>query len=438
MKYDDDVFHSVLCKKIPQPFEMIDSLQYTLEMKQPPPISHFFSNLKGDNITGKPSVSETDYANFLDIWRKINAKCYFDVLALYAGADGSILSDVLAYYYGYIYAISGLDPFQYSTAASFALQSALFNSKSPYDDSKPLEIHVPSKNVAKTLALGLRGGYAFVNANLCEFRHLEVEQTNSVPFNLIKQISFEDINGLYASLLRQRIAIGDYVSYSRQHNQKGFNMLSQRLLDMDIKFFSEQLHKHNYQYFFVVVLSYDDDALFAKQNIDLSMFPFYESVSLDMLSSHQRERAARLKRNPEFENPQLVSYLKKNLKTADYSENIIYMCGFHNIVLKRVIKIVRATAFPVFDKWLARLEEEKRHNVSPILNRVWKSFGNNVCGKVRLGGSKQMLGYCLVDCSIWCLADRILVCSVTHLVGYLVWLVTWLVDQLLARGQTVT
>ena len=78
------------------------------------------------------------------------------------------------------------------------------------------------------------------------------------------------------------------------------------------------------------------------------------------------------------------NYLKKNLKTADYSENIIYMCGFHNIVLKRVIKIVRATAFPVFDKWLARLEEEKRHNVSPIVNRLWKSMGNNICGKVRL------------------------------------------------------
>ena len=384
MKYDDEVFNSVLCKKIPQPFEMIDSLQYTLEMKHPPPISHFFSNLKGDNITGSPSISQTDYGNFLDIWRKIDAKCYFDVLALYAGADGSVLSDVLSYYYGYIYAVSGLDAFQYPTAASFSLQSALFNSKSPYNDNDPLEIHVPSKKIAKTFSLGLRGGYAFVNANLCEFRHLEVEQTNSVPPNLIKQISFEDVNGLYASLLRQRIAIGDYILYSKQQNQKDFNMLTQRLLDMDIEFFSEQLHKHNHQYFFVVILSYDDDALFAEQNIDLSMFPFYEAVSLDMLSSHQRERAARLKRDPQRERPQLVSYLKKNLKTADYSENIIYMCSFHNIILKRVIKIVRATAFPVFDKWLARLEEEKRHNVSPIVNRLWKSFGNNVCGKVRL------------------------------------------------------
>ena len=383
MEYNEDVFDSVLSKKIPQPFEMIDSLQYTLDLKQAPPIAHFFSNLKGDNITGKPSVSQEDYSNFLDIWRKINAESYFDLLALYAGADASILGDVLAYYYGYIYAVSGLDALQYPTAASFSFQAALYNSKSPYNNGKPLEIHVPSKKVAKIFSLGLRGGYAFVNANFCEFRHLEVEQTNSVPYHFLKQISFEDINGLYASLLRQRIPIGDYLVYCKKRNRRHFDMLTQRLLNMDIKFFSEELHKNNHLYFFVVVLSYDNDALFAKQNIDLSLFPFYENVSLDQLSNQQRVRAARLKRNPQKESPQLVSYLKKDLETSDYAENIIYLCAFHNIFIKKIVKIVRCTAFPVFDQWLSRLEEEKRYNVSPILNRLWKSFGNNICGKVR-------------------------------------------------------
>ena len=190
------------------------------------------------------------------------------------------------------------------------------------------------------------------------------------------------MNSLYASLLRQRVAIGDYVLYSKRHNRNGFNTLSQRLVNMDIDFFSKQMHEKNYLYYFVVILSFDDDALFAKQNIDLSLFPFYESVPLDKLSSHQRARAARLKRNPQTEAPQLVSYLKKDLKTSDYSESLIYLMAIHNITIKKVVKIVRSTAFPVFDQWLSRLEEEKRHNVSPILNRLWKSFGNNVCGKV--------------------------------------------------------
>lgn len=384
MKYGEEVFHSVLNKKIPQPFEMIDSLQYALDMKQPPPLSHFFSNLKGDNITGKPSVSAEDYSNFKDIWHKINAQSYFDLLKLYSGADSTILADVLSFYYGYIYAVSGLDAIQFPTSASFSLQSALFNSKSPYNNNKRLKLQVPSKKIAKIYALGLRGGYAFVNANLCEFRHLETEQTNSVPPEFIKQVSFEDLNGLYSSLLRQRIIIGHYLLYSKRHNRKDFDMLSQRLLDMDIDFFANQMLENNFVYFFVVVLSYDDDALFAKQNIDLSFFPFYESVSLDQLSTHQRERAGRLKRDPASEGAKLVSYLKRDLRTADFVENIIYQMAIHHASVGRIIKIVRAKAYPVFNPWISRLEEEKRHNVSPILNRLWKSFGNNVCGKVGL------------------------------------------------------
>ena len=379
--YQEEVFSSLLCKKIPQPFEKIDSLKYALDMKTIPPISHFFSHLRGDGLTGNPSVSRQDYQNFTEIWGKIQAKSYFDVLALYAGADATILSDCLNFYYGYIFSISGLSPLEFVTCASLSWQAALFNSKSPYNENKPLKIHVPGRRVAEIYTAGLKGGYAFVNANYCEFRHLEVNQTNSVPTNMIKQVSFEDINGLYASLLKQKISIGNYVIYSKHENKQQFDKLSQHLLSMDVEFFSKQLHEKNHLFFFVVIMSYDNDALLAPQNVDLSFFPFYDKITLDMLSDHQRTRAERLKRDPGKESYQLVSYLKKNLKVSDYMDNIMYMMGFHNGVIKKVLKIVRSTAFPVFRNWLSRLETEKKRNVSPILNKLYKQMGNNICGK---------------------------------------------------------
>ena len=380
MGYNEEVFSSVLCKKIPQPFEKIDSLQYALDMKEPPPVSHFFSRLKGDALTGEPSISEESYNDFVSIWRQIGATNYFDILVLYSGADSTILADVISFYYGEIFRVSGLSAIEFVTCASISYQSALLNSKSPYNANEPLQLHVPNRKIHDIYALGLRGGYAFVNANYCEFRHLEVNRTNSVPRNMIKQLSFEDINGLYASLLKQRISIGDYVFYSRRHNKQQFDFLSRQLLSMNIDFFSNEMHMKNHLFFFVVILTYDDDALFAPQNFDLSFFPFYDTISLDMLSPHQSARAQRLKRDPGRESCQLVSYLKRGLKTADYAENLIYQLSFHNCKISRVVKIVRSTAFPVFNPWLSRLETEKRRNISPILNKLWKQFGNNIAG----------------------------------------------------------
>ena len=327
MGYQEEVFTSVLSKKIPQPFEMIHSLQYALDMKNPVPMSHFFSRLQGDGIAGKPGITQQHYDDFVDIWRMIHANSYFDVLALYSGSDAAILSDTLSYYYGQIFRVSKLSAFEFTTCASLSWSAAMLNSKSPYNPSKPLEIQACNKKIYQFYSRGLRGGYAFVNANYCEFRHLEVNRINSVPRNVIKQVSFEDLNGLYASLLKQAISIGDYLFYSRRQNKQEFEKISQHLLSMDVEFFTKELRENAHLYFFAVVLSYDDDALLASQNVDLSFFPFYDKITLDMLSSHQRRRAERLKRDPSRESFQLVSYLKKDLRTADYADNLLYMQG---------------------------------------------------------------------------------------------------------------
>ena len=142
-----------------------------------------------------------------------------------------------------------------------------------------------------------------------------------------------------------------------------------------------ELHVNNNLYFFVLILTYDDDALYAKQNIEISSFPFYETVTFDQLTKEQEIRGKRLNRDPGREPKKMISSLKKNLKTADFSENIILMTGFHNLRIKKVLKIVKTKAFPIFSDWLYKVELEKNKNISPLITRWWKASGNSIAGK---------------------------------------------------------
>ena len=350
-------------------------------MTEPPPKTHFFSRLKGDHISGKASVSQSDYTNFLEIWAKIGAANYFSMLVLYSGLDSAILCDCLNYYFNYFYSLSGLAPLSYVTNASFALSAALFNSRSPFNKSRPLEIEIPSKFIHDLYGLGLRGGFSFLNSNYCTFRHLEVNKTNEVPKHYLKAFTLHDVNGLYASILQQRMSVGKFVFFSKKKNSGQFHDLSQRLMNLDVDFFSEQLHLHDNLFFFVVILSHDNDALFVKQNIEISNFPFYETVNFDQLTKEQVARGKRLHRDPSREPEKLISSLKKNLRTADFSSNLLYVSGFHNIRIRKVIKIVRTKAFPIFSDWLFKLEKAKNKSVSPIITRYLKSCGNSLAGK---------------------------------------------------------
>ena len=351
-------------------------------MREPPPKEHFFSRLKGDHINAKASLEDSEYRNFLDVWTKINATNYFQLLILYSALDSAILCDVLSYYFNFFFGLSGLAPITFVTNASFALSAALFNSKSPFNKSRPLEIEIPTKFIHDLFGQGLRGGFSFLNANYCSFRHLEVNKTNEVPKQYLKAFTLHDINGLYASILQQRMCVGKYVVFSKKKNSTEFHDLSHRLKNLDVDFFSSELHENSNLYFFVVVLSFEDDTLFTKQNVEISNFPFYETVSFEQLTKEQEVRGKRLHRDPSKEPKKLISSLKKNLKTADFADSLLYVSGFHNIVVKKVIKIVRTKAFPIFSDWLFKLEMEKNKSVSPIITRYLKASGNSLAGKL--------------------------------------------------------
>ena len=167
-------------------------------------------------------------------------------------------------------------------------------------------------------------------------------------------------------------------------NTEKFHEISDRLKKVDIDFFSEELHQNNHIYIFEAVLGFTKNAPLSTVNCEISMFPFFETINYERLTSEQRLRGQRLSRDPEKEPPKLLSYLKDGLKTVEYSENLLYLCGFHDVVIKEVKTIIRSQAFPFFRTWLLHLQDEKNKDHSFLIGKLLKTMGNSLAGTQQL------------------------------------------------------
>ena len=378
--FDTSVFELLIAGKCIQPFEKIDSVEYALNMRRPPPKQHFFSRLRGDHIEGKESVSDEEYERFLEIFSALKCQNYLQLLIVYVATDTTLLADTINYYFNYLFNLSGLSPAYFLTNASFALESALFNCKDPLDNSKLLQIELPDKKVHDLYSKALRGGYSFTNSNFCYFRGLELSVDNPVPLERTKNMVYVDVNSLYPSVLSQSHSIGEFTVMNELENADAFHKISEKLKRVDIDFFSAELHENQHIYLFEVELGYNSRAILSKVNCELSLFPFYEKVALTQLTPEQRIRAKRLSRDPAKEPEKLLSYLKQNLKITDYAENLLYLAGFHDVKIQSVKNIVRSKCYPIFRKWLISLQEQRNTQFSDILNRTVKSLANSLAG----------------------------------------------------------
>ena len=384
--YSEDIFELIVKGKCPQPFEKIDSIAYALDMHEPPPREHFFSRLRGDHIQGMPSVNDEDYARFLDIFSALKCQNYLQLLIVYVATDTSLLLDCLSCYFDYLYGLSGLSPVYFLTNASFALEAVLFNSKDPINKQQLLKIELPSKKIHDLYGKALRGGFSFTNCNFNYFRGLELLETNDCPVSQdrTKNMLYMDVNSLYPSVLSQLHSIGEFTLMNDVKNTTEFHEIATRLQQIDIDFFSAELHEKGHIYLFEVELNFNEKARLAKINCEVSLFPFYEKVSFEQLTGDQKMRGDRLARDPAKEPEKLLSYLKKNLKTTDYAENLLYLAGFHDIKIQRVKTIVRSKAYPIFREWLFTLQQERNKDFSPIMGKTMKSMANSIAGRLHM------------------------------------------------------
>ena len=381
LEFSPQQFKVITQGKCPQPFEQISSFEYLQNTKTIPPKEAFFSHLKGDDIENKESISTLEYDRFCTIWNELNINTMLEILGVYAGVDCTMTTDILLFYFEHLYRVTNLYATYYSTSASYAIASALFNSKDLKDKNKPLKLPLVDERFALLYNKGLTGGYSFTSSNYCNFTNLDTNTHTQSPLDETLRLGvLFDINSLYPSSISLQNPIDSFVMLSETENREEFDLVSKQLISGNLDFFYDELFENNTIYFCEVETGFEKNADLSFVNFELSSFPFYEKVSLNMLSQDQRMRAKLLNRNPEKEEKRLVSFLKKNNRIAQYAENLIYSRNFHDIAITRVYNIIKSYAGLVFRPWITKLEKEKNRNVSKVFNKIIKNLSNSIPG----------------------------------------------------------
>ena len=198
LKFSPHQFNVIAQGKCPQPFEQISSFEYLKNTKEIPPKKAFFSHLKGDSIENKESISTEEYTRFCTIWNELHINTLLELLVVYAGIDSAVTADILIFYFDHLYHVTNIYPAYYSTSASYALASGLFNSKDLKNQNKPLRLPLIDERFALLYAKGLTGGYSFTSANYCSFTNLETKTHTQNPFDKTLRLGvLFDVNSLY-------------------------------------------------------------------------------------------------------------------------------------------------------------------------------------------------------------------------------------------------
>ena len=381
LKLSTHEFNVIVQGKCPQPFEQISSYEYLENTTEIPPKEAFFSSLRGDTIDNKPGISDESYNRFCTVWKELNITSLLHMMVLYAAIDAVQCNDLLLFYFEHLYRIGNIHPSYYTTSASFALAAALFNSKNPSNKNQPLKLPLIDEKFALLYNKGLTGGFSFTSSNYCDFATLDTETHKKEPFNTTLRLGIlSDANQLYPSILSSYMPHKSFLMLSPTENIEEFKIVSTQLISGNIDFFYDQLFENQVVYFCEVEIDYQKGAELSFLNFELSAFPFYEVVPLNMLSGDQRKRANLLNRNPEKETKRLVSYLKKNNRVSQYAENLLYSRNIHDIAITQVFNIIKSTAEQIFTPWIKKLEKVKNQNISKLFNRVIKNLSNSIPG----------------------------------------------------------
>ena len=155
-----------------------------------------------------------------------------------------------------------------------------------------------------------------------------------------------------------------------------FNTVSRALLSNDITFFHEQLHTCGYLFFCSVEMSYHPKAPLNFLNFELSSQPFPYATPMDSLN---REQQAQIKSKKNEK--KLCSLLKDQNFVSNWGEVLVYECAIHDLVIKRVLNIIRCKASKLFDPWISKLQNQKNVIPSALLVRTVKQLSNSLPGR---------------------------------------------------------
>ena len=365
--YTEENFNFVIKKKLIMPFHKMDSIDYLLNQKEIPPKEDFVCPLK-------PTIEETDYSNFVKIWKMLNVSCLYEIVCLYAGLDTAELLDTIAYYFDEIYKTVGLYPAHFQTISSLAVASFLRHNKDPIQKHESLKLELLNEDLFEVFSTCLKGGYS------CTFGHYANSDYGYDDEEHFKCTNYFDWNGLYGHAFQNYLPHSQFKLHTHHQPSLLFHKIKEKLVNTDIEFFKTELTQHNRGYLIQAEVTFD-----VTKNLesicDFGTFPIlYQTLKKD-LSTYQQKAAEDMKRNVDQEPKKLVSLIQEENLYTDFTENLLFMAIFHGMKFKKIFKVVEFKSFRYADHYMSYLQENRGKTQSKIVSKLLKSLTNNVNGK---------------------------------------------------------
>ena len=89
--------------------------------------------------------------------------------------DSCSLSDIVQFYYGYLYKVCNLYPTFYITGASYSLNAFLLNGRDPKNQNKPIKLELLNSEMHEIFSRSLLGGFSISSSTYAFFTGLNVK-----------------------------------------------------------------------------------------------------------------------------------------------------------------------------------------------------------------------------------------------------------------------
>ena len=121
-------------------------------------------------------------------------------------------------------------------------------------------------------------------------------------------------------------------------------------------------------------MSYHPKAPLNFLNFELSSQPFPYATPLNLLSPEQQAQM-KSKNNTE---KKLCSFLKDKNFVSNWGEVLVYECAIHDLIIKKIFKVIRCKATKLFNPWISKLQNQKNVIPSAFLVKLVKQLSNSL------------------------------------------------------------
>ena len=186
-------------------------------------------------------------------------------------------------------------------------------------------------------------------------------------------------HSLYPSVLCLELPSHDYCLLDDQNNKTEFQLITEKILDGDTKYFADIAESENKSFLVECSLKFDKKSSKAC-SLDLPGLPTVRRVLSDEVSHFQFFEYKRTKTSFDKMPPKLVSDLNNGHHT-EFIDTIFFLQLLYGAELTKIHRIVSFKTSAYMRDYCLRLCKMRSETQSTVLNKIFKTYCNAIPGK---------------------------------------------------------